>query len=231
MSQVEAQTEPTTEGQTMESQETTPPDAQQDEILLEEVPQVNVNADLTSSTSRNSEMSVHDYSDKSFVVSGEATKTYKNQLRELGGKFNRNLRTGPGWIFSKKSQEKVMEFLMSVQGHESESSQSSPSIPNVNASTGLPEIPKTTLPNNNKFRWVKYKIFQPSEGMKIILKTKSGNTNGRVVQTESSQTFGNNQGVIDKAYVEFEGSTSMAVFCCGKWQIFGYFEDHTLYFQ
>ena len=195
--------------------------SENNEIQLEEVCEVKTDPSKIN-VSRKSEMTVEDYSDKSFVVLGDSTRIYKNQLRELGGRFNRNLKTGPGWIFSKKSQEKVMDFLMSVESN----CQSPTNLPDMNSSTGLPQVPKSTL-STNKFRWVKYKVFQPSDNMKVVLKTKQGNSNGRVVQTESSR----NDGVVDTAYVEFDGSTSLAVFCRGKWQIFGYFEDHTIYFQ
>ena len=51
-------------------------------------------------------MNIEDYTDKSFVVFGE-TKNYKDALKELGGKYNSNLKVGPGWIFSKANREKV----------------------------------------------------------------------------------------------------------------------------
>lgn len=51
------------------------------------------------------------YSDKSIAVVGEGTKEYKDKLAELGGRYNRNLKDGPGWIFSIKHTEKVQSFL------------------------------------------------------------------------------------------------------------------------
>ena len=59
------------------------------------------------------ELSCADYSEKAIVVRGEETKTYKEELKELGGKFNAMLKGGPGWIFSKKSEDKVMSFISS----------------------------------------------------------------------------------------------------------------------
>ena len=58
------------------------------------------------------------YSEKSFVVFGD-TKAIKNKLKELGGKYNRNLvdpRTGntsPGWVFSHKKHTLVSQELAS----------------------------------------------------------------------------------------------------------------------
>jgi len=57
---------------------------------------------------------VKDYSDKSFVVYGN-TKPIKDQLKELGGKFNMRLKiseiTVVGWIFPKTKKEAVISAL------------------------------------------------------------------------------------------------------------------------
>ena len=55
-------------------------------------------------------LSCNDYSDKAVVVRGD-TKEHKEQLKSLGGKYNANLRDGPGWIFSKKAEKTVREFI------------------------------------------------------------------------------------------------------------------------
>jgi len=52
---------------------------------------------------------IEDYSAKSIVVYGD-TKVYKDKLKELGGKYNGNLSVGPGWIFSNKKKEEIMEW-------------------------------------------------------------------------------------------------------------------------
>ena len=58
---------------------------------------------------------VVDYSDKSFVLYGN-TKPIKEQLKELGGRFNMNLRasngfTFAGWVFPITKKEVVLEAL------------------------------------------------------------------------------------------------------------------------
>ena len=53
---------------------------------------------------------IENYSDKSFVVYGN-TKSIKEELKTIGGKFNSNLRNGPGWIFSNKYRDKVNELI------------------------------------------------------------------------------------------------------------------------
>ena len=64
-------------------------------------------------------MNIEDYTEKSFVVFGE-TKFFKETLKELGGKYNGNLKVGPGWIFSKNNKEKVEQWINSVPNSISE---------------------------------------------------------------------------------------------------------------
>ena len=51
-----------------------------------------------------------DYSDNSFVIYGE-TKPYKEEIKALGGKWNSNLKIGPGWIFSNKNKSTAHEWF------------------------------------------------------------------------------------------------------------------------
>lgn len=57
---------------------------------------------------------VVDYSEKAIAVFGD-TKAVKDQLKELGGRFNRSLNYNgekrSGWIFSKKQADKVKELI------------------------------------------------------------------------------------------------------------------------
>lgn len=59
-------------------------------------------------------MEVVEYSEKSVAVFGD-TKTYKEELKKLGGKFNnrltRNENVEAGWIFSKKAEKDVRKFV------------------------------------------------------------------------------------------------------------------------
>ena len=58
-------------------------------------------------------MNIEDYTEKSFVVFGE-TKNFKDTLKELGGKYNSNLKVGPGWVFSKSNKDKVEKWISSL---------------------------------------------------------------------------------------------------------------------
>ena len=53
---------------------------------------------------------IEDYSERAIAVFGE-TKRYAEMLKNLGGRFNRNLRGRAGWIFSKKHEKAVREVL------------------------------------------------------------------------------------------------------------------------
>lgn len=64
-------------------------------------------------------MEIINYTEKSFVLFGEKSKEVKEELKQLGGRFNPNL-THPetkeklsAWVFSKKALEKVQNFIQS----------------------------------------------------------------------------------------------------------------------
>lgn len=58
-----------------------------------------------------SDIYYENYSEKSIVVLGE-TKPHKDALKSMGGRFNGRLRDGKvGWIFSKKSEEAVKDYV------------------------------------------------------------------------------------------------------------------------
>ncbi len=53
------------------------------------------------------------YSEKSLAVVGD-TKPIKDHLKELGGKFNKYLSCGPGWIFPKSKENELKKILESL---------------------------------------------------------------------------------------------------------------------
>lgn len=65
---------------------------------------------LTNSTN-SIKLTLSDYTDKSVVVQGEDTRTYKEELKMIGGKYNANLKTGPGWIFPKNKEHEIKDFI------------------------------------------------------------------------------------------------------------------------
>jgi len=58
---------------------------------------------------------VSDYSEKSLKVEGEATKSFIPEWKSVGGRFNKNLEGGPGWIFSKKREEGLLKIIEGIK--------------------------------------------------------------------------------------------------------------------
>lgn len=63
-----------------------------------------------SSANKFDDISIEKYSENSIVVIGNSRK-YKEDLKKLGGKYNANLKNGPGWIFMKKNEKDVLSFI------------------------------------------------------------------------------------------------------------------------
>ena len=59
---------------------------------------------------QNSEFQIIEYSEKALAVIGNTIKI-KDELKKLGGKFNSHLKCGPGWIFSKKVEDKLKQLI------------------------------------------------------------------------------------------------------------------------
>lgn len=60
------------------------------------------------------QLSLKEYSEKAFAVRGN-TKSHKEDLKKLGGKWNNNLKGGAGWIFSKKRLDSVNKYISSIE--------------------------------------------------------------------------------------------------------------------
>jgi hypothetical protein len=56
------------------------------------------------------DIQIKDYTEKSFVILGN-TKDFSKDLKDFGGKWNPNLKCGPGWIFSKIHRDKVQDYI------------------------------------------------------------------------------------------------------------------------
>ena len=56
------------------------------------------------------DLMIEEYTAKSVVVYGD-TRKYKEDLKKLGGKYNGRLKNGPGWIFSKSSENDLRSFV------------------------------------------------------------------------------------------------------------------------
>lgn len=56
-------------------------------------------------------INILNYTEKSFVLVGD-TKEYKDEIKNIGGKWNPKLKNCKGWIFSKKNLNKVEDMLI-----------------------------------------------------------------------------------------------------------------------
>ena len=182
----------------------------------------------TINVGENDVLKVADYSPKSFVVFGEATKTYKSQLRDLGGKFNGKLSEKPGfpggaaWIFYTKNKPGVYDFVNKVNNHEINHHEG---VAHQDDEGGL-NIPTVVAPiSNAKYQYIKWKVFKPVAGMKVTIKAGGAAAVGEVIQTESHRD------IVDTAYINLNGNTSKLVICNGHWMVWGYTVDHTVLFS
>ena len=60
---------------------------------------------------------IQEYSPKSFVVRGD-TKPFKDELKNMGGRWNTHLTVGAGWIFSNEHKSKVEQPNFETQNSE-----------------------------------------------------------------------------------------------------------------
>lgn len=76
---------------------------------------INMKVEKPVAAQTSEEICLKNYTDKSFVLYGD-TKQHKDKIKELGGKWNANLRDGmKGWVFSMKKKAVVEEFVKSIK--------------------------------------------------------------------------------------------------------------------
>ena len=70
----------------------------------------------TLKSSGNDELNIKDYTEKCFVLYGD-TQAHKDKIKELGGKWNANLKDGlKGWIFPMTKKKIVQDFIKNRGG-------------------------------------------------------------------------------------------------------------------
>lgn len=69
-----------------------------------------ISPEPTSASATDAIVRIVEYSDKAIAVYGD-TMRYSEKFKEIGGYFNDRLREGAGWIFSKKHELEVRNFL------------------------------------------------------------------------------------------------------------------------
>lgn len=170
-------------------------------------------------------LNIVDYTEKTFIVFGEATKTYKQQMKDLGGKFNGRLKERPefpggaAWIFMLKSKPQVYQFVNQVNNREIKDHEG---IPQQGEQLNLPTVIAPV--KGAKYQSVHWKVYKPADGMSATIKAGGGSSVGEVLQTETHSN------VVDTAYINLGGNTSKLVICNGRWQVLGYMVEHSVFF-
>ena len=176
-------------------------------------------------------LNVADYSDKTFIVFGEATKIYKEQMKSLGGKFNGKLGVRPGfpggaaWIFVLKLKPQVFDFINKVNNrkiiaHEGVTHQ------DTQSPTDKMNLPTVVGPiTTSKYQSVRWNVFKPVTGMTVTIKAGGNSTSGNVIQVESHRN------IVDTAFININGNISKLVICNGYWQVWAFDVDHRVIFD
>ena len=86
----------------------------------------------TSKGEEEYEFVISDYSEKSLKVEGEATKSFIPEWKSVGGRFNRNLKGGPGWIFPKTKETELLNIIEKIRNGDT-----APSDPIKSSTKGL----------------------------------------------------------------------------------------------
>lgn len=85
------------------------------------------------SNNRINDISITDYTEKSFVIRGNTTP-YKEVLKNFGGKWNDRLRDGEGWIFPMTKKSELEQWKLTGAFSNTRISFSNPSSENSQSS-------------------------------------------------------------------------------------------------
>ena len=181
------------------------------------------------------------YTDKSFVISG-STKEFKEQLMALGGRYNPNLKTGPGFIFSNKKEQEVKDFINNKNSDNNSNNNDILSldknvINKVNSKIKSP-LPSTNSSFNYPNRFIgsdglSYQIIittcpLPYLDQKVTVKYSDSSFNSIVSNINDSSPVND----IILTYQENDTTKqTRAIILNGKWQVYLLDVDHELIFH
>jgi len=196
-------------------------------------------------------MEVQEYSEKSLVVYGD-TQPWKENLKEIGARFNPRLKDGPGWIIAKSREETLNDFIKQanekliepleeyvkkvVSKDFKKSMSPEEALEKIKKSkqfgktrTVLPKT-KTTLDFPNRFlggdglnyQVLIYTVILPNLGQKVSYNTD----NYIVTNVKSNHTI-----YITKESQENSSLPEKVVLINGKWKLKNYNEKHVLIFH
>ncbi len=174
---------------------------------------------------------IEQYSEKSFVVRGEATRLYQAQLIKLNGTWNGRLRGGGGYIFSNKYLDDVSKWLAQVKlGTIQPDSKDA-----VQQAKDERKSKRSTAPTvggiGSNMQLVQWLVPLPKVGQTMQLKVGSSTAQYVVSRLEQSQK---GTTVYDIVYFHPDGQPtqqSKLVVCNGAWQVWGYDNEHIVTFM
>lgn len=173
-------------------------------------------------------MELCDYSDKSFKLSGEETRAYKEQLKDLGGRYNPRLQGGAGWIFKKELYDKVQAFVDAVSSGEilPDVESATPVAKASTAKTSVAKAPARAQPCDPGYQTVTYRVVKPRADMKVLVKMK------RVTTEYTIDSLEEKNGVIEEVTIYKPDSNidHKLVIINGAWKMLGIDDPHTVEF-
>ena len=142
-------------------------------------------------TSQIQNITITDYSERSFVVRGEGTKEHKDALKQMGGKWNSNLRDGGGWIYPMTKKPDLQKWkssgILNSEMKYYSSSSSSTSSSSYSPSSKTPSISNESLMKEMKVMSKKIdKLEKLIESLTSLLIEEEGEEYEEVVEYESS---------------------------------------------
>lgn len=175
------------------------------------------------------------YTDKSFAVFGD-TKTWKNNLLNLGGRFNRNLGGNAGFIFSNKKAEDVQQFINSaaagqVQPLPDTARVTKTNQPRAAQSPGIPLPAQQTQPyqghDGKYYQVVNYTVEYPVQNQGVTIVLGDNNIPYYVKQIENTQL------PVDSILIEATDGSNLAraILVKGVWKVENMTDEHKLDFS
>ena len=203
--------------------------------------------DVAKATQEKKEMDLRliPYSEKSFVITGEETRNYKEYFKKTG-RFNANLKNPedsdqkmPGWIFSNKHLATMTDIVNKI--HAGQLSPPTSPAPSPRRTTKVSRARKSALkpsvpfdqplslePQKVETQTVTYNVVKPEVGMTAYLTLDTTTVTTTVTQVGQSQS-----GAYDSAVVKpvTNKETYLLAIVSGKWQVLGVLNDHQVTFS
>lgn len=195
------------------------------------------------------------YSDKSIAVFGE-TREWAGNLSALGGRFNKNLEGGPGWVFSRAKEPELMQFIAESKAGLVDPIAPKPAyarrmLPHAalrkskDAQTTIPPVPKPMTPLQTQpavlnfpnlftaadglsYQVVIYTVPCPKVGQDVTLTVGENSDEYQVSSIHNSAPPFDSFSIVKKNAVE---PTYQAVLMKGEWKIQFMQEEHKLTFH